>query len=1583
MALKMSSGADHTAPKPSKSTSNMDTSSRAAPVYGPELPPSMVRDKAPVQLANIPIPMTFHGEYSEDMLRSENMKQIESEMQQLFHSRLLSIMSEYGYTDADFSEADVADVMVARGLMKSPTDDPILALASEVKHEMWQIVHGHLNHATDAAVEPAQLAGMAAADPIVFNTLVDMDRHYTEMRPAECDGVNYDDIVRLMRGYSLSDLSSSPTANAGKPPAEPASSMTTEPQPKSEHTSANAAAVNGAAKEEPGTDGKSQKKKKKRNKRKSRGKGKLEDDAENTKPLNPAVDHYATAATELQSTNGPEQTPDIKSKLHVQIKEFLCQSKQPQDTRSKTTGIPRAKSMRPAPPPPPPSSSSLPSTTINSQSSMLKRSDFTPEPLWEGETPADFRQVREFWLSLSEVEQEALVMVEKEVVLARVRDQQNFSCNCSSCTRKREAIESELDCLYDCYYDVLKENIRKVKLRTWVVSAKQKAQAIILESVEMMTDSIYKLFVEQSKPSTREEVQRNILDCLRESPEANIIFGSEFHKLIELEKTLQSPMMSELGNIDAKGVETIRDAAELSLHKQISTSVEKYGKGKEPAEQPQEAEKEKDENPPVSDYAMSETAKESQEHIAKLRRVLGDELLYSDESTLEISNNNDLFYTDQMLESIDAFPTDSKKFFEMMVRLADYRIRREDAMLSATNGLAALDMSDELHEEDVDPHDITRGEALQHMHRRCPDCHGEISESEDRQYYSEDLDEAANGYGGRKRARAESQGSYYDDEDEEYEDEEYSDEDLLLDNGDDLDTDDEFDELDSESAEREIENGRKVFRLFVARLFEQRVINAYREKIARDVQYDLIQELEEEEKRSQAKDKRKQKKKQREKEKKRLIQQQKEEERLAREAQQRAEEERKRAEAERSRQEKERKRREEAEKARKAQEERNRRILEQADRRLEKERQEKLRLEQERLEKERREREEREKAEREQKEREQRERAQAQKQAKQKAKAQAKSKQRPDSLPAAASVPAVSKQQQQQQQQQPADLLLVSSTQPTTVQSAVSYSEKSAERMASAECTPISLASIATAPPVPSGISLLDSLQHHTPTLPPASAFKTSRPSLPVISPPRADIVAPTTPLLLNTRSRANSGPSLAQPQLSAPATSSLLPGMASMVSDVPPELDAEVSSIVGRVMDSSTLQGDLIGGVEWRASPADRFAGMSTAANQPLGNRGGFGLSSSLSLLSEQNVRRNSMPMNRLARDNGVSAVSEDMEAVQTAYYALEKFRRDKVGVDPSIAHSQYGGYQSAADIAAVHGRMSESEVWARCLAYAQSNASRCCLDHSTRSVAFACSVPSAPSPVKPLAGDRSQAGAATQQLPAISEDIFSAFSLQTSQPTSSLLPSARLPLNGMTARQQPHSPMMQPQRAPGSAATQPFAPQSLQAGARHSPGSQAPSSLFMGHASMNASPSTLHNHTMHPPPFAVSSFQQSLHNAPSLGPRNPSDSPIASMMQPPLSMPNESHPSYSLPYGSSFMAPSLWTPPKQDMIQPPLHGSIAQVHADKFQERETASENMYIRKKEEEELKALREKLAQVEKQVDDLKKHVDEKEAQAKSK
>ncbi|KAJ2125152.1 hypothetical protein GGH17_005116, partial [Coemansia sp. RSA 788] len=397
----------------------------------------------------------------------------------------------------------------------------------------------------------------------------------------------------------------------------------------------------------------------------------------------------------------------------------------------------------------------------------------------------------------------------------------------------------------------------------------------------------------------------------------------------------------------------------LSLNQQISDSVQKYGTRSESFEK------------------LAASVHKCLTAPAEGRQELTDQLLPGSDSTQLLTNNNDLFYTDQMLDSIDTFPADSKKFFEMMERLADYRIRREDAMMNAADGIANLDISGDTHDNTAVQRQITASDTasesmLDRAHRRCPDCHGEISESEGRQYYSDDVanedDDAdqANGYSSRKRARAESRVEYYDDEDDdededdgEYEDE-YSDEDdqVLNNDEDDLDdTDDDFDGLDAEDAEREIENGRKVFQLFAARLFEQRVVNAYREKTARDMQRDLIRELEREEERNLAKDKRKQKKKQREREKKRLAQQQREEQRQQREVQARADEERKRAEAGRRMQEEERKRREETDRVKQAQEERNRRILEQADRRLERERLERERQEKLRAERERKDRE--------------------------------------------------------------------------------------------------------------------------------------------------------------------------------------------------------------------------------------------------------------------------------------------------------------------------------------------------------------------------------------------------------------------------------------------------------------------------------------------------------------------------------------------------------------------------------------------------------------------------------------------------
>ncbi|KAJ2127695.1 Stress response protein nst1, partial [Coemansia sp. RSA 788] len=526
MALKMSSSSSRT-PKPDKPTT-ISAQARTPPVFGPEPPPSMVRDKPKVQ-HTFPFPMMFRGG-SDDVLRTESMRHVEGQMQQLFHSRLLSIMAEYGYTDADFSEADVASVMVARGLMKSLSDDPIVALASEVKKEMWQIVHGHLKHVTEASVDPSQLAEFAAADSLVFDALDDLEPPYPEDDEFGGFGVSYDDIIRIMRRYSVDDISSDPAAPSNPlklpQPALPRS-------PLEHRADSGPAAGPGGTANKPDAEAKSQKKKKKRNKKKSRGKGKQYDectqDEADDAALWPTTAKEAPGLASVSSTQLPQpMLPPMQS---------LPQHQQMMAANPMSGGFgwQEVKSVPPL-------------SGAGGRNSIFKQSDTLSEPLWNNNTATDYTQVREFWLALSEIEQQALVMVEKEVVLARVRDQQNFSCSCSSCTRKREAIESELDWLYHCYYEELKENVRKAKLRTWISSAKHRAQTVILNSVEMITDSVVKRLAKHTSAEARETVQRSIIGSLKNSPEAKAIFGSEFYKLIELENALQPSSLAELGD---------------------------------------------------------------------------------------------------------------------------------------------------------------------------------------------------------------------------------------------------------------------------------------------------------------------------------------------------------------------------------------------------------------------------------------------------------------------------------------------------------------------------------------------------------------------------------------------------------------------------------------------------------------------------------------------------------------------------------------------------------------------------------------------------------------------------------------------------------------------------------------------------------------------------------------------------------------------------------------------------------------------------------------------------------------------------
>ncbi|KAJ1735828.1 Stress response protein nst1 [Coemansia biformis] len=1485
MALEMTSSPGHMPASLAKGTAALDgdglSNAQEPPaVFGPQPPPSMMQGAVDASELAEGLSVFTVGPRadrdSDDPIECR-LRSLEAELREAIRLQLEVVMAEHGYDCTQIPRKGIADILYKIGLLKSPTDDIMPTIGRLIQTRVYKYLQRRLG-STGVVLTPEQLARKAAGpspcriyfDPSQASLETDDDGD-----DAASSLVCTERVMQIMHNYVLTKALANSGAKVVQAAAEPDKPDAAEPG---------------------GEEGSRKTRKKKKSKKKSKAKAVAAADA--IAADNDDCD-YDNDNVLAPVHTGSEQLPPRQQ-----------QQRQPQQPQQHA---------------PPRVSGGLPSTPARVVARVASRSstaaagvptsvpagaDLAPrrttpsKPPYDGynygygygdgagygdgygDCAAEYWQIREFWLTLSDVERQALVMVEKEVVLARVRDQQNFSCGCNVCTRKREAIEHELDSLYENYYEVLKRNARRVNLRLWIASARKEAQSAVLKTVEALTEMVLNKMQGQPEAETRKRVQETIIECMEQSPDAKVLFGPELHKLSELESALQraslvdadeDPADADEGPATAAGPEPhASDASSLLLRDKLSRSLKVRLFGEE------DARGSSLELPEFEDGSM-----DSRQYLGKLFQM-------AEEDTNESLTNGDLFYTEEMLDTIDTFPADSKKFFDMMERLAEYRMRREDAMLGELGGDDVeldADMAGDIPADDdsalLDP-EATRSRRLRQLQRRCPDCHGEIGETEGQQAYPDINDGPDDEFRSNKRARADLGAEYLDDGDVYGVDDGYDVDDGYGEDEDDIDdTDDDFDDLDPESAEREIESGRKVFQLFAARLFEQRVINAYREKVARDMQRDLIMELEAEEKRSQAKDKRKQKRKEREKEKKRQIQQQRETERLARETQARAEEERKKEEAERRAHELEKKRREESVKARKAQEERNRRILEQADKRLEKERMEKQRAVQERLERESKEREARELARREQ---------EARKQLKQQQQQLAKQQKLP-------------KQQAGQQ--------------------CVAKGKQAAPAPSPLTPSIPATAPVANGMAASSGIPLLDSLQR-TPRLEPASPFQMPRPALPAIRHREAQGVSPSMPSFSQMRARANSGPSLQQSAvLSAPIAA--LPPVPATV-DVPPEIDAEIASIVGRVMGSSTLESDLVGGAEWRAGPADGLPKSSGAMFPQACLSAALAAGGPLSAISDQGLRRNSMPMNRLASLDGLTSVDDGyggrsppigdaMADIYAAYCALEKFRCDN-GAAPSAGrgHSQHGAYHGAVEIAQIHGRLAPSEVWERCAAFACANATQCSVDPASRTVSFVRAardaspgIPSAPNPRTAGMPQRSMAHATpSSQLPAISEGGFGMFSLQTPQGGSPLLSGVSAPLNGLEIHPQSGSPMLlsRPPAAPGltpgrSHMHQP-APAPAQCSSLPSP--------FEQHQHQ-------HQHQQVGHGFAPAAGQDlpSLYFR-SLGMHGPGvplsmpplqAPPLRAAVQP-LSLPPDHQAAYSMSYAPPFLTPDPWSPAK-----------------------------------------------------------------------
>ncbi|EXJ86656.1 hypothetical protein A1O3_03609 [Capronia epimyces CBS 606.96] len=160
----------------------------------------------------------------------------------------------------------------------------------------------------------------------------------------------------------------------------------------------------------------------------------------------------------------------------------------------------------------------------------------------------------------------------------------------------------------------------------------------------------------------------------------------------------------------------------------------------------------------------------------------------------------------------------------------------------------------------------------------------------------------------------------YDDEEDDEEDDSQEEEDY------------EGDEMDSMTEEQRMEEGRRMFQIFAARMFEQRVLTAYREKVAEERQKKLLEELDEESRLDTQREAKKAKEAAKRKEKKRLQKLAKDEEKARKDAEKAAQEaaareaEERKLEEQRRRKEEQRKKREAEKKA--AEEERIRKETE-------------------------------------------------------------------------------------------------------------------------------------------------------------------------------------------------------------------------------------------------------------------------------------------------------------------------------------------------------------------------------------------------------------------------------------------------------------------------------------------------------------------------------------------------------------------------------------------------------------------------------------------------------------------------------
>ncbi|KAJ3738673.1 salt tolerance down-regulator-domain-containing protein [Lentinula detonsa] len=483
--------------------------------------------------------------------------------------------------------------------------------------------------------------------------------------------------------------------------------------------------------------------------------------------------------------------------------------------------------------------------------------------IWSTSINEERERIKEFWLGLGEEERRNLVKIEKDMVLRKMKEQQKHSCSCAVCGRKRNAIEEELEVLYDAYYDELEQyaNYQQRYVSSGGTIPPPPGPGPFPGSVELDKNGAVIGHPGHPQHVAGRNHRPNVNAKVGRGGKDNIAINGRGKQV------KHPPPESEFDDADDDpNADPDADLDEDEYEEEDEDGDdyeddEEEDEDEDPDPDPDEEDLSPNPNLPVRPGVngvgggrgrgalVRATAPQSgvdagegrgrgrgAESPLNATKNQGRNGLFNLGSSLTVTGpGNILTVADDLLDN------NGQKFIEMMEQLAERRMQREEE--------AVGDLEDD-SEDDEDEDDEDGGEDESNLG----------SEDDD-----EDLDRRRR----RRRQRdVEDEGS----EDEDEEDEEEEDE----------DEDDEEEEVMTE--EQKMEEGKRMFSVFAARMFERRVWTAYREKVAQMLQSQLLRELEDEDKIKKEREAKKQDANQKKKDKKRQQKLAKEEGKARRDA---------------------------------------------------------------------------------------------------------------------------------------------------------------------------------------------------------------------------------------------------------------------------------------------------------------------------------------------------------------------------------------------------------------------------------------------------------------------------------------------------------------------------------------------------------------------------------------------------------------------------------------------------------------------------------------------------------------------------